>query len=129
MSRQDPHDREEGIAAIVDAYFDGVYSGDATVLSALFDTGAQVYGEVDGQPYHKSVHAYLDGVAARKSPKELGEPFMMKTLSVDRLGSIANVKLLSPMLGFNYHLYLTLCLLDGQWRIVNKTFTNLPAGR
>jgi hypothetical protein len=128
MNRND-FDKDQGIAAIVDAYFNGVYSGDAASLSALFDVDAQVYGEVDGQPYHKTIHAYLDGVAARKSPKELGEPYRMKLLAVDRLGSIANVKLHSPMLGFNYHLYLTLCLRDGQWRIVNKTFTNLPVDR
>jgi hypothetical protein len=118
---------KDAIAAIVDAYFDGVYSGNATALNALFDVNAQVYGEVDGLAYRKPIQAYLDGVAARQSPKALGEPFLMKTLAIDRLGSIASVKLHSPMLGFNYHLYLTLCLWDGNWRIVSKTFTNRPA--
>jgi hypothetical protein len=44
---------------------------------------------------------------------------------MDISGNIANVKLHSPMFGFNYHLYLSLVLHDGRWRIVNKTFTNL----
>jgi hypothetical protein len=118
---------KEGIPAVVDAYFDGVYSGNVGALRELFDVNAQVYGEVDGQPYHKSIQAYLDGVATRQSPKALGEPFLMKTLAIDRLGSIASVKLHSPMLGFNYQLYLTLCLWQGKWRIVGKTFTNRPA--
>jgi hypothetical protein len=93
---------QDSIASLVNAYFNGVYRGDAEALRALFD-----------------------GVAARKSPKELGEPYLMKTLAVDRLGSIASAKLDSPMLGFDYHLYLTLCLRADGWRIVNKTFTHL----
>jgi hypothetical protein len=117
-------DPQDSIARLVAAYFDGVYRGDAGALRALFDTDAQVYGEIDGLAYHKTIAAYLDGVATRKSPKDLGEPFLMKTLAVDRLGSIASVKLHSPMLGFNYHLYLTLCLRETGWRIVNKTFTH-----
>jgi hypothetical protein len=121
--------QQDSIAAVVDAYFEGVYNGSVETLRALFDVDAQVYGEVDGHAYHKTVSAYLEGVAARKSPRQLGEPFLMKTLAVDRLGSIASVKLHSPMLGFNYHLYLTLCLRADRWTIVNKTFTNLPAGQ
>jgi hypothetical protein len=46
-------------------------------------------------------------------------------LNIDICGCIANVKLHSPMLGFNYHLYLALVLDNGRWKIVNKTFTNL----
>lgn len=117
----------DSIASIVDAYFKGVYTGDAAGLARLFDADAQVYGENNGQAYHKPIAAYLEGVAARKSPQELGEPYRMKTLAVDNLSSIANVTLHSPMLGFNYHLYLTLRRLEGKWSIVNKTFVNLPA--
>lgn len=113
------------IDSIVDAYLHGVYTGDTGTLATLFDVNAQVYGVIDGQAYHKSISAYLEGVAARKSPKERGEPFRMQMLAFDSLGSIANVRLHSPMLGFNYHLYLTLRRLDGKWSIVNKTFVNL----
>jgi hypothetical protein len=119
--------RHDTIPSIVDAYFNGVYTGDATALARLFDAAAQVYGENNGQAYHKPIAAYIEGVASRKSPQELGEPYRMKVLAVDELGSIATVTLHSPMLGFNYHLYLTLRRLDGKWSIVNKTFIHLPA--
>jgi hypothetical protein len=119
-------DHHDSIASIVNAYLHGVYSGDVATLASLFDPGCQVYGELDGQPYFKSIAAYLEGVASRKSPQQLGEPYRMDILAVDSLGSIANAKLHSPMLGFNYHLYLTLRRLDGKWIIVNKTFSDLP---
>lgn len=120
-------DHCDSIAAIVNAYLHGVYHGDTATLATLFDPNTQVYGEINGQAYHKSIAAYLEGVASRQSPQQLGEPYRMDVLAIDSLGSIASVKLHSPMLGMNYHLYLTLRRLDGKWSIVNKTFVDLPA--
>lgn len=117
-------DHHDSIDAIVNAYFNGVYTGDTASLASLFDTNAQVYGVIDGKAYHKPIAAYLDGVASRKSPQALGEPYRMRLLAVDNLGSIATATLHSPMLGFNYYLYLTLRQLDGKWSIVNKTFVH-----
>ena len=116
---------DQQIRTVVQAYFDGVYTGNVVLLATIFDEGAQVYGEVDGQPYHKTIAVYLDGVAHRASPKDRGDPYLMKVVNVDICGGIANVKLHSPMLGFNYHLYLSLVRNNEQWKIVNKTFTNL----
>ena len=119
-------DHRDSITDIASAYLKGVYEGDVTTLASLFDPHAQVYGEINGQAYHKTIAAYLEGVASRQSPKQLGEPYRMEILSVDSLGAIANVMLRSPMLGMNYHLYLTLRQLEGKWSIVNKTFSHLP---
>ena len=115
------------ILALIERYFDGVYTGNAALLATLFDDGAQVYGDIDGRPYHQPVAAYLLAVAGRDSPARRGEPFLMRPLGIDVAGSIANVKLYSPMLGFRYQLYLTLILRTGNWLIVNKTFTHIPA--
>ncbi|CDG83097.1 nuclear transport factor 2 family protein [Janthinobacterium agaricidamnosum] len=118
-------DHHASIEAIVDAYLSSVYSGDTTTLAQLFNVNAQVFGEIDGNAYHKPIAAYLNGVASRQSPQALGEPYRMRLLAVDQLGSIATATLHSPMLGFNYQLYLTLRRLEGKWSIVNKTFTNI----
>ena len=116
------------ITGLAHAYLNGVYRGDTVALAALFEPDAQVYGEIDGLPYHKTVAAYLEGVAARQSPLQLGEPYRMHILAIDSLGSIASVKLHAPMLGLNYQLFLTLRQLEGAWRIVNKTFSHIEAG-
>jgi len=112
------------ILELVDQYFQGVYYGDTELLATLFDPAAQVYGVIAGKPYYKTAADYMTGVASRQSPALLGEPYRMRTLAVDVLGDIANVRLHSPMLGFDYHLYITFARrLDG-WKIVNKTFTH-----
>jgi hypothetical protein len=118
-------DADNEIRTVVRFYFEGVYNGNVALLATIFDEGAQVYGEVDGQSYHKTIGAYLEGVANRTSPKDNGDPYLMKLVSIDISGCIANVKLHSPMLGFNYHLYLSLVCNNERWKIVNKTFTNL----
>lgn len=120
-------EHHDGVRAIADAYLNAVYQGDAAALGALFHPAAQVYGEIGGQPYFKTAAAYVEGVASRKSPLQLGEPYGMRVLAIDSFGEIANIRLHSPMLGFNYHLYLTVRRIDGVWLIVNKTFAHLPA--
>jgi hypothetical protein len=112
------------IHSLVEQYFQGVYHGNTELLSQLFDAAAQVYGVIDGQPYHKSAADYISGVGQRQSPAALGEPYRMKLLAVDVLGDIASVRLHSPMLGFDYQLYLTFALRPEGWKIVSKTFTH-----
>jgi hypothetical protein len=112
------------IQALVEQYFQGVYHGNTELLSQLFDPGAQVYGVIDGKPYHKTAADYISGVGNRQSPAELGEPYRMQLLAVEVLGDIANVRLHSPMLGFDYQLYLSFALRPEGWKIVNKTFTH-----
>lgn len=123
-----PEAANGAVAAVAEAYLRGVYEGDTATLAGLFAPDAQVYGDIDGQPYFKTIGSYLAGVAGRASPQSLGEPYRMRVLSVDSMGSIANARLHSPMLGFNYHLYLTLRRGADGWRIVNKTFAHVPLG-
>lgn len=120
-------DDQQEILAILDKYFKGVYHGDVELLRSVFHPKATLFAEVRGQPYFKLLEEYLAGVANRQSPQELGEPFRMKTTSVERIHNIAFAKLHCPMLGFNYYDYLSFVRHDGKWSIVNKLFTDVPA--
>jgi hypothetical protein len=113
------------VLEVLERYFGGIYSGDVAQLGSTFHPRAILGGEVKGQPYYKTVEEYLDAVRNRKSPKELGEPFAMKVISVEVQGSIALAKAHCPMLGFNYFDYLSFVLLEGRWVIVSKVFTHL----
>ncbi|MFS2006337.1 nuclear transport factor 2 family protein [Duganella sp. CT11-25] len=118
-------DQAPGSAVTVaEAYLQAVYRGDTAALAGLFDVHAQVYGDIDGRPYHKPIADYIAGVGARQSPQALGEPYRMRVLALDLQDGIAMAKLRSPMLGFNYMLYLTLRRNGEGWLIVNKTFVH-----
>ncbi len=113
------------IKSIVSHYFQGIYNGDIDKLEKVFHPQALLFGDIKGEPYFKSVADYMDGVKNRKSPNDLGEEFKMEILSIEILGTIATVKAHSPMLGFNYYDTLSLNLVQGEWKIVNKLFTHV----
>lgn len=113
------------IESIITNYFEAIFNGDVVKLKACFHKNVSIYGDIKGVEYLKSVKEYLDGVANRKSPKELNESFQMKIVGIDTMGKIAMAKLHVPMLGYNYYDYLSLTKIDSNWKIVNKIFTHI----
>jgi hypothetical protein len=118
-----PH---EAVLKVVDAYCRGVYRGDIALLRAVFDHRALLFAEVRGQAYFRPLEEYLTVVAGRTSPEALGQAFLMKPISVEVTHEIAFAKVHCPMFDYNYVDYLSLVRQDGAWKIVNKTFTDLP---
>lgn len=106
-------------------YFDGLFDGDVARLKEAFHPRATLFGEVKGRPYLKSLDEYLEVVAGRASPRQIGETARMRVLSVEREQAIAHVTAHCPMLGYNYIDHLSLLREDGRWRIVAKTFTHV----
>ncbi|WP_063896792.1 nuclear transport factor 2 family protein [Burkholderia anthina] len=113
------------IIELVERYFDATYRGDVAQLRTVFDARATVVGEVNGQPYFKTIDEYLDGVASRKSPKEIGDNVVMELLALDVQGNIAIAKLHVRMLGFNYYNYFTIIRQRDTWLVITKTLTNV----
>ena len=110
---------------VVDTYFASLFDGNVDRLRSTFHPRAILSGEVRGAPYYKPLEEYLEGVKNRRSPKQLGETFAMKALSVEVLGPIAFVKTHSPMLGFNYYDFLSLVQFKGRWLIAAKIFAHI----
>jgi hypothetical protein len=114
-----------GITATLSNYFNGVFKGDTDLLRSAFHPQTLVTGDVNGQPYFKTLDQYLDGVKNRRSPFELGETFRMEIISVEIINMIAIAKVRLPMFEFNYHDLLSLSRINGEWVIVNKLLTNV----
>jgi hypothetical protein len=110
----------------VSAYCKGVFTGDVDLLKSVFHPKAALFAEVRGEPYYKPFDDYLGVVANRKSPQALGEPFLMKPVSVEVTHHIAFARVHCPMLGYNYTDYLSFVREGGRWVIVNKLFTDVP---
>jgi hypothetical protein len=56
------------VAAVLSNYFKGIFNGDVKLLRSVFHSQALVGGDVNGQPYTKTLDQYLEGVKNRKSP-------------------------------------------------------------
>ena len=113
------------VEQVITNYFEGIFYGDTEKLESCFTNNAIIYGDISGVPYKKSKGEYIDGVKNRQSPSALNEAFRMETIGIDILGNVAMVKVHLPMLGFNYYDYLSLTKIDGDWKIVNKIFSNV----
>ncbi|WAC14784.1 nuclear transport factor 2 family protein [Dyadobacter pollutisoli] len=118
-------DNAAAVTAVLSNYLNGVFNGDVDLLRSAFHPQALVAGDVNGQPYFKTLDQYLDGVKNRKSPFELGEKFRMEILSIEIINMIAVAKLRLPMFEFNYYDLLSLTKVNGEWVIVNKLLTNV----
>lgn len=112
------------LQAVIADYFRGIYEGDIETLRRVFHPQAQLFGDIKGQPYHRTLPDYLEAVRARKSPAALGESFQMRILSIECINGIASARLHCPMLGFNYHDVLALNFIEGRWQVVSKLFTH-----
>ena len=113
------------ILRVLDDYFGGIYSGDVERLRSAFHPTAVLWGEIKGQPYHRSLDEYLVAVSNRKSPQALGEQYAMQMVSIDVHGKIALVKARVPILGFDYFDLLSFVHQDGRWAIASKVFTHV----
>jgi hypothetical protein len=114
------------IAALLDSYLKGLYTGDTELLRSVFHPQATLFGDVRGAPYQNTLEGWLNGVAQRQSPRDLGEAFRMETLGIEVINEIAYAKAHCPMLGCNYMDYLSLLRQGERWLITNKLFTHVP---
>ena len=113
------------ITAVLSSYFEGVFKGDTALLGSVFHPQALVAGDINGQPYFKTLSEYLEGVKNRKSPFELKETFRMEILEIEIVNSIAIAKVRVPIFEFSYCDLLSLTKIGGKWVIVNKLLTNI----
>ena len=121
----DYKDNAAAVTAVLSNYFEGVYTGNTTLLASIFHPQTLVSGDVKGQSYFKTVEQYLDGVKHRKSPEELNEPFRMEILSIEIINSIAIAKTHLQMFEYNYYDLLSLNKINGKWIIINKLLTHV----
>ena len=111
--------------ALEDYYFNGIYTGNISLLNKVYHPGTLLFGDVKGQPYAKTLTEYLDGVANRQSPKDSGKPFKGEILNINVVQSIAIAQVKVKMYDFNYTDFLSFHKIDGKWLIVNKMMSDV----
>jgi Putative lumazine-binding len=126
--KQMKNDKQDSavIAGILEQlYFKGIYEGNLDLLKQVYFNGTLLFGDVNGQPYAKTLDQYLDGVKNRQSPKDSGKPFKGEIISIKLVNSIAIAEVKVKMYDFNYHEFLSFHRIDGRWLIVNKMISDV----
>lgn len=114
----------ESVTRIVRSYFDGLHYGDVSKLRAIFHQDA--FLKTPGS--RRSLEQWLAAVASRPIPSQQGRAYGFKLLSIEVIKDQAMVKLECPLFEHCYIDFLGLLKEDGQWKIVNKMYTDLQAG-
>jgi hypothetical protein len=124
-------DELDAITQVVQLYIDGA-AGDIAKLRAAFEADARMYGHIGKVQHAMPITGFIDMVAGAKAPLA-GPRYKAKIVSIHATGD-AGVAVLAEQdyLGCDFIDYFSLARIDGQWKIVNKTYAHtggqLPRG-
>jgi len=115
----------EDLELIVDTvtdYFLGMYEADIERLKRAFAAEALIIGYYQGIKSFLSLTEFADFVQGSPVPKENGEAYDMKIISIDITDNVALVKVEDLYQKLRFTDYLSLLKTEKKWVIVNKTF-------
>ncbi len=116
-------DREQAaIEAVVEAYFQGMYRGEADRLRGIFHEQAWLFGERRGEARSFPAADFFAYVEGAPVPEKEGEAYDMAIEQIDRTGTVAMVKVRDLYQGGHFTDYLMLAKGEDGWRIVAKGF-------
>ncbi|MBT1065501.1 nuclear transport factor 2 family protein [Bowmanella sp. Y26] len=110
------------VEALLMQYFEGLHNADIKLLERIFDADARLYAP----GVRRSKAQWLELVASRPVPCELGHPFDYQILAIELCGEQAMAKVSCPLLGRHFIDYLGLLKEQGTWRIVAKQYADNP---
>jgi hypothetical protein len=107
----------------LDLYFDALHEGDIWKLKQVFHPNAHLYSATGDAFVDLSFEDYLQMVAERPSPQSQSQERTGRVVLVDQSGpNSALVKVEASVKPRDFIDYLTLLRIDGQWKIISKTY-------
>jgi hypothetical protein len=112
------------IQAATQAYFDGLYEGDADKIAAVFLPTSSLTQAFEGELKVTPRDEWLAAVRSRPSPKSQGLAREDHILTIDLIsGTLAHVKVNCQMPPRYFTDILSFVKLGGEWRVAQKVFT------
>ncbi len=123
-------DDYDAIAKVIETYIEGAKTGDLKLLGPIFHDKARLFGEGPpaGKRWDLDKNAYFKMQA--KEPLNKGGQYRARLVSVKQLGpsAVAVVEEDGCWGDVSFVDIFSLSRIDGQWKIVNKTYTNRNGG-
>lgn len=111
------------ITKTLDLYFDALYEGDIWKLKQVFHPNAHLYSATDDEFVDLSLKDYMRLVGGRPSPQSQSQERTGRVVLIDQSGpNSAVVKVEASVKPKDFVDYLTLLRIDGQWKIISKTY-------
>lgn len=117
-------DDYDAIRDVVQLCLDGEATGDVAKLQEAFHPEARMFGDMAGTRYDAPIQTLFE--MAAEGPADTGS-YRARILSITHLDAVATATVAEE--GYwgtvSFVDFLSLCRIDGSWKIVNKTFAHV----
>ncbi len=114
----------QAITEVMQLYMDGAADGDVSKLEAAFHEHAWMFGEMGGQRLDMPIKEFFG--LAQAQPLKTDDKFRARLVAVEQTGDAATAVITEDGAWgtVSFVDYFTLARVDGDWKIVNKTFAH-----
>lgn len=119
-------DDEAGVRAALQHYLDGHATGQAAHFAAAMHPEMRMFWVRDGGLTQRTRAEYVAGASGRPAADEARRRRWIEEVDVTGDAAVGKVVLDYPQARITD--YMSLLRVDGEWRIVNKTFHSQPKG-
>ena len=119
-------DEEKAARIPLEHYLQGHATGDGAHHRAAFHPEAKLFFIREGKLTTRTSEEYIAGARGTPAPDEAQRKRWIE--SVDIAGNAAVAKIILDYPGTRFVDYMSLLKIDGEWKIVNKTFYAEPKG-
>ncbi len=111
------------ITDVVQVYFDGLYECDTEKLATIFHPSSRLFANMDGEFVDWPREEWFEIVRGRVPPASTGQARFDKILSIDMSDENTAVVTCECAIHPRYFTdFLSLVRIDGEWKIVSKSF-------
>ncbi len=118
---------EVAVRQTLDYYLQGHATGNGEFFKKAFHPEAKLFWIREGQFAQRTSAEYIAGASGKPAPDEAERKRSIESVDVTGNAAIAKIVLDYPSGRFTD--YMSLLKVDGQWKIVNKTFVVEPKAR
>jgi hypothetical protein len=118
---------EAAVRQAIEHYFRGHATGDGEHFKKVFHTESKLFWVREGQFAQRTSAEYIAGASGKPAPDEAQRKRSIE--SVDITGNAAMVKVVLDYPSARFTDYMSMLKVDGEWRIVNKTYVVEPKKR
>jgi Putative lumazine-binding len=115
---------EAGVRQAIEYYFQGHATGNGEHHKKAFHTEAKLFWIRDGQFAQRTSAEYIAGASGKPAADEAQRKRTIEMIDITGNAAVAKVVLDYPQVRFTD--YMSLLKINGEWKIVNKTFVSEP---
>ena len=118
---------EQAVRAALEHYLLGHATGDPEHFRAIFHPDSKLLWMREGQLATRTSAEYIAGASGRPAPDEAQRRRWIESVDVTGDAAVAKIILDYPTVLMTD--YMTLLRIDGEWKIINKSFNVQPKNR